>query len=207
MEGLNRNKMISLEPGREIRYKGNRGFITGYVDLESLLVREVINGKIERVLIDDVELPHSEGQINNDNDLSLIEEEEWLLAEERLNVIEPLLKLESRTRADVDDQAKLHNKHTNTLYKWIRSYESQGVRGLMRKTRQDRGTKRLKGDVETVIRENIDNLYLASERRSVAYVHRAIVSECKKQGLTPPHQNTIRKRINSISDKKKLKKR
>lgn len=207
MEGINRSNMISLEPGQQVRYRDKRGFITGYVDLESILVREILTGSVERVLIDDIEPPIDEERVNNDNDLSLIEESEWNLAEQRLEIIAPLLEMETRTRADVTERAAEFNKHTNTVYKWIRGYESQGIRGLMKKTRRDSGAVRLDDQTEAIIKENIDTYYLARERRSVAYVHRAIASQCKGQGLTAPHENTIRKRINAITEKERLKKR
>ena len=207
METINRDKMISLNKGTKIKYKNKEGFITGYIDLNSVLVRESETGNVERVLIDEVNLFNEKPEYSNEVDLSLISDDEWLLAESKLEVISPLLEAKNRTRADVKKRAEEFNKHTNTIYKWIKSYERSGIRGLMKKFRKDSGVKRLDEKIEKIIQENIEDYYLTKERRSVAYVHRVIVTECKNLNLKPPHENTIRKRIDAISQVKQLAKR
>ena len=208
MDTIEPNQNISLQLGEEVCFDNRSGYITNYVDMESVMVRDKVSGKLERVLIDNILAPQSSSNKLPDNDLSLIPDESWQLAQDRLNIIEPLLVMDKRTRQDVQQRADKFAKHPNTLYQWIRAYEDFGnLRSLMNKSRKDSGSKRLNTEIEEIINSCIHEHYLTRERKSIAYVHRKIVSTCHERQIDPPHQNTIRNRINSISERHKVKKR
>ena len=133
-------------------------------------------------------------------DLAYIHDEAWQLAKTRLAAIKPLLNNPLRTRSAVTKVANHHSVSTNTLYSWIRAYESSGsLSSLLPKTRKDKGNTKLDEQVEEIIQEVIATDYLTKQRKSQQKVCDEVHRRCAKQELTAPHDNTIRNRIKALS--------
>lgn len=198
---------LSLQPGTAVSYSGKLGHITHILDFESVLVKESLTGKPERVRITDLSPLESNSPARHP-DPQVVEDDDWRVAQERFEIIRPLLNKIGRSRADVSDRAKETGKHTNTLYKWISQYEGQGrITALLPRERNDKGTSRLSSEIEAVIQSSIEDEYLTQQRKSIAKVCEVVRNRCLTAGLDVPHNNTIRNRISALSTELTIAKR
>lgn len=73
------------------------------------------------------------------------------------------------TRADVQKVADKVGRHAATVYRWLDSYEQSGlVSSLLRKPRSDKGNTRIVAEVETIIKQTIEDFHLTQQRRTPA---------------------------------------
>ena len=198
----------NLQKGSEVLFKEKKHVVTQVVDMTSVLILDPETGKQDKVLVS--ELHSATTPLKSSSpELALIPEDEWLSNQARCDIIRPLLELKRRKRSDVEARAKETGVHTNTLYLWIAAYEKSGgqATALMRKERRDRGTKKVPSEVEAIVSRVIDEEYLRSQRKSLANTYREICRQCSLAGVTPPHSNTVRKRISALSPELKTARR
>ena len=74
-----------------------------------------------------------------------------------------------------------------TLQRWLRAYRQQGLAGLTRKVRRDRGRREL----PTPLVGLIEGLALRSPRPTAATVHRQAVRVSEEQGWPAPSYSTV----------------
>ena len=74
-----------------------------------------------------------------------------------------------------------------TLQRWLRAYRQQGLAGLTRKVRRDRGRRTLPAPLVGLI----EGLALRSPRPSAATVHRQVVRAAADQGWPVPSYSTV----------------
>ena len=66
----------------------------------------------------------------------------------------------------------------STAHRWVRRYRAQGLDGLARRPRADKGTRRV---LLTRLQELIEGLALQKPRRSIAGIRRTVVEAAKKR--------------------------
>lgn len=81
------------------------------------------------------------------------------------------------------------------------------VSSLIRKGRSDKGRGRISSDVENIIQEKLQELFLSKQRYQISTIIEQITHFCHQEGIKPPHPNTIRNRISAISEEEVLRKR
>ena len=74
-----------------------------------------------------------------------------------------------------------------TVERWLAQYRADGLTGLVRRTREDRGRRRL--PVEAV--ELIEGLFLKKPRPSAAAVYRRVLTLCKEREWDSPSYSTV----------------
>jgi len=74
-----------------------------------------------------------------------------------------------------------------TAQRWLARYRADGLAGLARSTRADRGTRRLPDELRLLI----EGLALRPPGPSPAHVHRVIVDVAKDQGWPAPSYATV----------------
>lgn len=74
-----------------------------------------------------------------------------------------------------------------TLQRWLRAYRQQGLIGLARRARRDRGTRAL----PTPLVGLIEGLALRSPRPTAAAVHRHVMRVAREQGWPVPSYSTV----------------
>ncbi|MBY0359507.1 MAG: helix-turn-helix domain-containing protein [Candidatus Obscuribacterales bacterium] len=79
--------------------------------------------------------------------------------------------------------ARNHNVSIRTLWNWMKSYQEQGINGLGRKTRADKGSRRF---ISPDLKSDIAGLLAQTPRPSITSVFRQIKSQCMHQGIDPP---------------------
>lgn len=189
---------LILQPGKRVSYQGRSFRI---VQLLSLQLAELIaedNQEVINASITELQAPSTTE--TKRPDLTLIDDKAWEIAKSRLSVIKPLLKLPSRTRQQVTEHGEKHSVSTNTLYGWIKAYESSGVlSSLLPKTRRDKGTTKLTPEVEEIIQESMATDFLTLQKKSVQKLCEEVIQRCTEAGLEAPHDNTIRNRVKALS--------
>jgi putative transposase len=71
----------------------------------------------------------------------------------------------------------------STAKRWVRHYRAQGLEGLARRSRADKGSPRV---LLLPIRELIEGLALRKPRRSIAGIARIVANTAREQGWAVP---------------------
>lgn len=198
---------FDVRSGAEVQRNGRRAFITHILDLESVLIRDAETGEVLRALLIELGPPATTTAVPKP-DLEEIPDEDWQIAQRRLDIIRPLVGRRDRTRQEVNARGKAFGMHGNTLYGWLAAYESTGrLTSLMPQSRRDKGSLKLSTEVEAIIKSAIDDVYLSTQRRPISKVCDAVRQRCMTAGLEPPHPNTVRNRIAKISESFRVRQR
>lgn len=194
---------LELKRGQTVLYRGRKAVIEAVVDLSTVKVVDLETGELLTAPISDVEVPESSLTTDTPLDPESPSSKYWEVAEKRYEIIKPLLKPD-RTRKEVEERAREFNLNPATLYRWIRKFEESG--GLISSLapnyskRGGKGRKRTSPEVEKLIEEVINDVYLNPSRRvSVKRAYQILVLKCRERELEPPHENTFRNRIKELS--------
>jgi putative transposase len=196
---MDKHALLKIDVGQTVLYQEKRHLINKVIDVSKV---ELIDDQTQsKVIADIAELAAtSENFKNTPQDLLHIDDENWEIANQRFSVIKPLLALKNRTRQDVANVADANNVHTNTVYGWLKIYESFGVvSSLLPRVRNDKGVTKLDERVEEVIKEFIASDYLTKQKKRPKKVIDLVKARCLKEKLPVPHDNTIRSRIRSLA--------
>jgi putative transposase len=133
-------------------------------------------------------------------DLIDFEEEEWLQAQRRYEVIKPLIQDAYRKRIQVEAAAEAAGVHAVTVYEWIKLFEQTGHLSALvpRKRGRKKGTKLLERAVETIIEVTIGDTFLAGKPARPQIVVDEVKRRCKIAGLPAPHPNSVRNRVREL---------
>lgn len=178
-----------------------------------MLAKDEETGNIERLCIKDlspITKNSQSGEIpKGREELTLFSDEEWQQAQRRFAHIRPLLTVQRRSRAMVEEAARTLGLHPATIYRLINAYNNTGrISALIPQKRGKRsGRTHLQPEVEEILRDVILNFYLAKQQRGMEQTCKEVVRLCLKASLTPPHNNTIRNRITALSNREKLERR
>jgi putative transposase len=71
----------------------------------------------------------------------------------------------------------------STAKRWVRRYHAQGLAGLARQSRADKGSRRV---LVPVLQELIEGLALQKPRRSIAGIHRVVADAAEEHGWAVP---------------------
>ena len=200
---------IDLSCGAEVEYRGQRYVITNNVLSHSEVeARNVSTGQYETLLIAEIEEPRSEADAVVVSDLSTIESHRYEEARRRQGAIEALLALPRRSKQTVRERAADLGVSVSALYGWMRSYrmDDRLTTLLPIKPEGGRGKSRLEPEVERVIQLALEK-HLSPQQLSVRDTYREVRRLCRAAKIKPPHENTVRARVQSIPNKVLLRKR
>lgn len=139
-------------------------------------------------------------------DLGDIDDTIWAEAKRRRELIEPLVAGKIKGRTEIEAYGREKGVSYVTLYRWYKSFNaSNSLISLIPKQRGWKpGGSRLSARMDTIIKEAIKQFYLSKQRLSPQKVINQIRIVCHQHGLTPPADNSIRKRIDELSEKEVL---
>lgn len=198
---LNRQK-VQLIIGNFVKYESQIYKITQLIDFNEVIGVNIKTNDAKRLLIEYIK-PIPNNMLKNNGyifkDIDDIADDEWKTIEIRLNAIRPLLN--GSTRKEIEEHAKEIGIHFTTLYRWLSGYKSTGtLTGLLSQKRgRKNGTVFIAEDIEKIIQDTIKNDYLIKERPSIKSVINKIKIKCLERNLALPSNNTIRNRINKIT--------
>ncbi|MCH9716944.1 MAG: DDE-type integrase/transposase/recombinase [Gammaproteobacteria bacterium] len=197
---------LDFSPGARFRYEGTDYFVIVILDYQKVMVRNLINGEIEHLNV--VQIAKSAVQLHSTDDdvldLTIIPDKDWNSAYSRFEIIRPILEA-----VDEFGKFKRHDAITaratecavsvSTIKRWLARYRKyRRVTALIPKRRMDRGKHRLSKEVETIIAAVIRTSYLNNQKLSPAHIARETMDACLRQNVSPPHPNTVRRRIANL---------
>lgn len=211
------NELVNANPiaiGAFVKIDSEAYQITRYVDLYSVIAIKMSSGAPTRLSITDIlsSLDQSSEDVLETMESSGFENlptDRWDTAQERAAKIAPLLGDITSSREMAKAIARDLDVHVATVYRWVRKIKENGrVADLAPYAPSGgRGKVRIDPLVDTIVNEAIEEKYLQSQRPHVTRLMRDIAVRCKRANLTPPHPNTVRRRIMRLSEKVVLKRR
>lgn len=117
---------LSLQPGAQVEFEEHRYTIRRIVDFDTVLIADNQSGDIRSIRIEALQSAMAPVSPVTTPDLTDIPEQAWKVAQERFEIIRPLLDQSGRTRSDVSEVAKRVGFSVSSLYKWLDAFESEG---------------------------------------------------------------------------------
>lgn len=221
---------LELKPGHMVCHNDRRYRITHLLGLNQVMAIDPETG--ERVSLDIASLRPDQGsnmeEKSTTSDLNLIPDEDWQIAQERFNILRPIL-VNPGDGSLVEKRAKEAGIHIATIYRWLNRYETTGliISLVPDKKNGGRGNCRLSGPVEKIVRDVIQEYYLSEKKvdgpgsiymtmglqmptgkkPTVTKTFKEIERICRIAKVEPPAANTVRNRILLISEEKKMRRR
>ena len=139
-------------------------------------------------------------------DLNDISDEDWQKAQQKYLAIKPLIGgaySEYTGERGYERRANETEVSARTLKRWVKAYQStNSVASLLDKKRGWKAGKgRISRPQERLIDEVISEYYLSIQRPSVEAAIREVFKRCHKKSVVKPSKNTIRRRIERISER------
>ena len=202
---------FDINPGSRVTFEGKTFLIKSILDLNTVLGAEEGSSRVQQLRIQRLRPADEDEQTAKvREDLSLIPDKDWQVAQKRFKAIQPLLTTEKHYRSvsKIEAQAKSAKVHTVTIYRWLERYEAEGrVSALIPSKGGGKGKTRLDPDVETILTKAIEDYYLTKQRYPVRRVCFEIEKACKEVGLKAPHPMTVRNRIVALPAVEKARRR
>lgn len=203
MPGVHRN-FFSFGPGDLAMSGGRRYKITRVISSDSVVGEDLETKETKRLRIPTLTRPPKEDGAASPPAVAKeppdCTDEEWAVAQQRLEAIKPLLENPIRRRLDAEEIGKKHGVNAVTLYRWMKRFQDAGsVMGLMpSKSGRKRGTTMLTKELEVIIEAAIQDVYLHKQRRRPEAVIDEVKRCCRLAHVVPPSANSIRRRIAAI---------
>lgn len=142
--------------------------------------------------------------------LLTLSDRDWEKAKHRAEVIKPLAAMSPVGRSEADEAAAKLGISRRTVYELIRRCrEGDGLVTDVAPGQSSggKGKKRTAPEVDKIITEVIQDLYLSRQKRSEAVIVKEVWMRCKQSGYSVPANNTVRARIRAIDPLVAAKKR
>jgi putative transposase len=142
--------------------------------------------------------------LNCNKAVSDLTDKEWEEAKYRYDIIAPIIT--NKRGATIQKISKKTGVPVRTINRWLHKYRlSPTLSGLVKhENPRNDGKIKLPDEIEAIIRKAIDQKYLTQQKVSTQKIKLEVAMECRANGLAIPHYNTIRNRINLISEEEKL---
>jgi putative transposase len=130
-----------------------------------------------------------------------LSEQAWAEAHRRARVIAPLAAMPAVDQHAADEAAAqlgLSRRQIYTLLQRFRRGDGLVTDLAPRRSPGGKGRDRLTPAVEAILREAIQDFYLARPKRSEAALTREVARRCRQAGVRPPARNTIRARVKRL---------
>lgn len=190
----------SIRPGAVIEQGGKQYCIRRMLSLDDVEVISIETGEISKKSISELEEVTTLLEPSSRLDLIALDEHDWESALSRFRIIAPLLQLDSRTKDDVLQAARLATVNPATIYRWIKRLEATGsVSALLRKSREDEGKPRISDESETLMKAVILEAFLSDQALSATRAYRELLRRCRANQVATPHISTFRRRIQELA--------
>ena len=196
--------VIKFNINSKIFYKDNEYIIKSYPSVDKVLLKQIIS-PYEEIIVKVNDLI-KDSQNANEPEKSQVEYGDKALdkANEKYEIIKPLLEMDNRTAKDVEKRAKRFKKGIATLYRWIETFEKYGTVSSLAGNRENcggKGKSRFPHETEEIINTIINEVYLDEQQLPFSNIYNVIVNECKKFNVQIPKKGAIRNRLNNINPK------
>lgn len=196
---INRNRLV-IKPNAIVGYKGSKYKIINILSAKDVVVSNLESARSIQVSISELSVLNEDDDLNSKlNQGEDISAESWQIALDHYEIIKELI--DYSTVDAVKKTASEHDLHVNTVWKWLKAYrENKSILALVPKKRGWTTEKtRLSPELDNIIQQAIHTKYLTSLKPSIAKTILEVKLECFKRKIEPPHDNTIRYRIESLN--------
>lgn len=206
---MNQSESISIDRGRVtlkpnviVSFDGKPYKIVNILNSSDIVIASMDSAKCLQVDAKNVTIYDADNEygaaLNKGN--YDITDSAWKAALNRYEAIKPLIEVS--TNETVQKRAKEYNVHEVTLWKWLKAYRtSNSIMALVSKKRGWTSAKtRLSPQISNIIDRAIQEDYLNAKKPIISKVIEIVRAECSHLKLDPPHDNTIRKRIEALND-------
>lgn len=192
-------KRLIIKPHTIVGYNGSKYKVINILNSDDVVISALESARCIQVCISDLTVIDEDGNTStmlNEEDIS---DKAWQLALEHYQIIKPLIK--NSTVDEVNKIAEEHNVHVTTIWKWLKAYrENKSILALVQKKRGWTAEKtRLSPELDHIIQQAIHTKYLTALKPSVSKTILEVKVECSKRKIEPPHDNTIRRRIDALN--------
>ena len=205
---INRSRIV-LKPYSLVGYNGKRYKIINILSSEAVVISELGSTRCLQANIKDltaIDLGEEGNDLINigDEDIS---DKAWEMALYRYETIKPLI--EYSTVDAVLKIAKEQSIHETTIWKWLKAYrENNSILALVPKKRGWTAEKsRLSPQLDHIVKQAIQEEYLNAKKPSIAKTISYVEAECSRYKIEPPHENTIRRKIDALNQYEVIKSR
>ena len=206
---------LHLTPGTEVSYQNDVYQIQSCLSLTSYLLKHPISQELHVANIrelKEVSSTDSDTDKTSTSEIALVNlsDRQWEEAKRREAVIRPLAERQTVPAAVAKEAAAKLNISERHIYTLVSRYRaSNGLLTSLVKMSPSggRSKSRLPQVVEDVIAKTIDEVYLTPQKHRAEDVIFEVRYRCSQAGYKPPAPNTVRARINKLSQGKKLRRR
>lgn len=193
-----------LKDGATITNNDREYIILALADINQVLAKEVGSGEKVLIKIGDIGPPRAVGSPAStptaQRELYEITQDDWRIAEERRNHIEPLLHLQpgKRNNALASKISLEAGVSRATLYRWAALFKETGLLSSLLPNYNARGgvgVSRLPPEVDAIILDVIENFHDTDQSPSIAATVEEVRRRCSNANLHLPSHNTIKARI------------
>lgn len=204
---------IALNPialGQDVTIDGVAYTLVRYIDLYSVLAVRIDSGErvrlgVAAILEAKASLPTdvSTEDTHESSRFERLSDAQWDAVQERARLVAPLLATPPATRKQAEAIASNADVHVATLYRWAKRLRASGNIADLAPESPVGGKGKIRIDElsDSIVREVIESEYLNHQRKSIPVLMREIEARCRRAGLTSPHVNTVRRRIQGLSEK------
>ncbi len=197
--------LLEFKEGQQVEYKGEQFIIAKRpTDAFEVLLRNTTRGENFRAPISEVKTSTGEEmKTEGPRPIESLTEKEKTQAEQRFEIIKPLLADRGNKQAVLDIAAKT-GVSKSTLYDWISKHELYGsIIGLIDKVgRGKKGVSRMPEEVYKIVIEALDHGLQRGSRFRTMYMD--LWDRCEEQGLKVPHENTFRVYLKQFDAQKRM---
>lgn len=188
--------------------EGDEYAVDSYIDLNHLVARQSGSKQRVRLEIADViraiQTPLGPADEVASSATEQISDEDWKVTEDRGTKLQLLLEAEHPTRELAKEVAKALGKNVATIYRWRIKFKKGGIAALApHHPDGGRGKARLDDIAEDIIQTVIDEEFLTQQKLAPSKLMPSIEARCRRANVPPPHENTVRARIQARSDKER----
>jgi putative transposase len=201
------NMDLNLASGEKVIYKGNVYLIKAPFSIDQVILEDLSKTITVMVKIDELRpCPNSCEQKNN-RDLSEISQEDWDIAKKREIVLMPLLQ---KSVCTIDNAKKAGiglGLTYRQIYNLISIYRKSGCKLISlvpNKFKGGKGKNRILSELEPIIFETINEIYLTKQRVKISKLVEEIQLRCHRLNLKPPAERTIRRRLATFGIEKEI---
>lgn len=198
--------IIGFNKDSIVFYKSEQYKIVHVINFNKVAIEHVKSKDIINVSLND--LSSKLVNVKEKNYTDNYSDEEWSIANKRHEIIKDLV-FKKRTKLLVESIAEQHGYSYVTLYEWIKVYEQTNETSSLIPNTSQRGKKgsRINPKTDILVSNILEDMFLNKQRYSFKRIYNRVYKECKEHNLTPPHENTIRNRMESLDPKTVLKRR
>ena len=113
-------KEFTLQQGSSVYHNDTHYIVLQITNLDYVLAENFHTKQIEKLRISELSLSPPSPEDRRVSVIDAIEDDDWKVAQQRLEIIQPLVHKHDRTVEEVKSVATEHGYHINTIYKWLR---------------------------------------------------------------------------------------